>query len=76
MKELLNYILESLVGAGNFEIEEKKENGVTTYLIHASQEFMGRIIGKSGAVIKAISDIVRIKAKLLGETVYINALEK
>jgi predicted RNA-binding protein YlqC (UPF0109 family) len=64
MKELLSYILETILGKKDFEIEEAEEEGHVTFRVKAKQEDIGLIIGKGGNTIKAISTILRIRARI------------
>lgn len=77
MKDLLNYILETLTGKTNFEIEEKEgQDNQITYDVKADEEVLGLIIGRNGRTIKAIQDILRVKARLDNKSVWINVSGK
>lgn len=75
MKELLDYILSSIIQE-NYTVEEKEDNGKLILEIKIPKEKMGLVIGKGGRIIKAIQDIVRIKARLENKIVFINVSEK
>lgn len=75
MKELLDYILKSLIES-DYEINEKEENGKTIFEIEVIPEKMGILIGKRGRIIKAVQDIVKIRARLENKIVYIKVIEK
>ncbi|MBU0569189.1 KH domain-containing protein [Patescibacteria group bacterium] len=75
MKELLTYILEKLTGKKDIKIEEKKE-GDNVYLeIFSDPENIGLIIGKNGNTIKAIQDVLRVRARLENVMVFVNVSE-
>ena len=75
MKELLEYIVKSLIEDG-FEIEEKEEDGKTIFEIKVVQDKIGLLIGKHGRIIKAVQDIVKIRARLENKIVFIKVVEK
>ncbi len=63
MKETLIYLLTLLVDhPEDITIEETQEESRTVLTIHAHPDDMGRIIGKSGRIIRAIRDLVKIIA--------------
>lgn len=43
-------------------VEESTDQGFTNLTIYVDQTDMGKVIGKSGRIIKAIRDLVRILA--------------
>lgn len=63
MKELLEYILKSIVEhPEDISLEESQLEDLTTFLIKANQEDIKIIIGREGRTIKAIRELVRLKA--------------
>lgn len=63
MKHLLEYIIVHLVThPADVSIEEVEGEYKTTYLIHAHEDDIGRIIGQGGKTIKAIRKIAQIYA--------------
>jgi predicted RNA-binding protein YlqC (UPF0109 family) len=76
MKELLNYILTNILKDPIFTIEESEEEGRVTYTIETPPDNMGLIIGKGGKTIKAIQDVLRIRATLDNKVVFVNVVEK
>ncbi len=75
MKKLLEFIIEKLTGKKDIEIEEKKE-GDNVYLeIFSDPENIGLIIGKNGQTIKAIQDVLRVRARLENVMVFVNVSE-
>ena len=77
MKQLLEYIISNIVNhPEDVVIGEEESNGLTTLTIKVNQEDMGRVIGKSGKVIKAIRQIGRIVAIKKGVRVNIDVLDE
>lgn len=65
MKELLEFILRNILGEkSKFEIIEEKDESIVKLTVKTSDEEGGMVIGKGGKVIKAIRNILRIKATL------------
>ncbi|HOR52722.1 MAG TPA: KH domain-containing protein [Candidatus Pacearchaeota archaeon] len=66
MKELLEYIVKSIVNTPDaVEIEEKESidfPGLTILTINVAEEDKGVVIGKKGKTINAIRDLITINA--------------
>lgn len=63
MKDTLAYILSKLVDhPDDIVIEEATEEGRTTFTVRANPEDMGKIIGKSGRIIRAVRDLIKLMA--------------
>lgn len=63
MKKLIEYIVKNISKKPKeIEIEENEEGGSTKYFIKAPQEEVGGLIGKQGKIIKAIRELIRVKA--------------
>ena len=63
MKELVEFIAKNIVDTPKeISIEETNENGFDILKLKVAQEDMGKVIGKSGKIIKAIRNMVKIKA--------------
>ena len=64
MKELLSYIVEHIVSHPEDVQIEKEENeaGFITLRLRVHPEDMGIVIGKGGNVIRAIRNLLRVKA--------------
>jgi predicted RNA-binding protein YlqC (UPF0109 family) len=77
MKELLSYIIKSLTGKGDFEIEEASEgDGFIRLTANVKKEDMGLVIGREGGTIKTIRNLLRIKAILDKKAFTLNVVEK
>lgn len=60
MKELLEYVVKSLVEDENaVVVTENEENGETVYHVTVNPDDMGRVIGKGGKVASSIRAIVK-----------------
>ena len=65
MKELLEFIIKNILGKDSeFEILEEDDGSIVKLTVKTSDEDGGMVIGKGGKVIKAIRNILRIKATL------------
>ena len=53
------------------EVDEKHEDGVTVYHLHVAEEDMGRVIGKSGRIAKAIRVVMRAVASRNNEKIMV-----
>ncbi|MFZ2202557.1 MAG: KH domain-containing protein [Microgenomates group bacterium] len=77
MKQLLEYIVPNIVNhPEDVVITEESAEGVENLFIKVNPEDMGRVIGKSGKVIKAIRQIGRIIAIKKGLRVNIDVVDE
>ncbi len=77
MKDLLEYIIPNIVNhPEDVVITQTEADGITNVTIKVNPEDMGRVIGKSGKVIKAIRQIGRIIAIKKGIRVNIDVLDE
>lgn len=78
MKQLVEYIVSNLVNhPEDVIIEEQAGDGEFTLInIQVNPEDIGRVIGKSGKVIKAIRQIVRIAAIQKGLKVRVDLIDQ
>jgi hypothetical protein len=76
MDEFLRYVLQKLVEhPDEVVITHRQEEGKTTYFLSMRQSDIGRLIGKGGATIKAIRDLVSAAAETQGQKVAVEILE-
>jgi predicted RNA-binding protein YlqC (UPF0109 family) len=76
MKELLEFILENILGKGGYYVTEEVDGDFVRLLIKVEPpENAGIVIGKGGATIKAIRSILRVKATLEKKGVSVNLAE-
>ena len=72
MKDLLEFIVKNILGdRAKFEVKEEVGDGVTTLTVVTADKDGGLVIGKAGKTIKAIRNILRIKATLEKKKVYL-----
>lgn len=65
MKDLLEFIIKNILGKDSkFEIVEEDNGSIVTLTVKTEEKDGGLVIGKQGKVIKAIRNILRIKATL------------
>lgn len=64
MQDLLKYILKGLLGDEKFEVEESDDNGRVIYTVRTDPKNVGLIIGKGGKMIKAIRNVLKVRATL------------
>ena len=71
MKDLLNYIVTSLVTKPDaVEIDESRQDGNVDLMLKIDPSDMGLIIGKSGQTIRAIRKLLTVRA--IAENVRVN----
>lgn len=75
MKDLLEYIISSITGSTDFQVEETRpEPNVVNFDVTAANDIIGLIIGKEGKTVKNIRKILSIKATKEKVAVNINVL--
>jgi hypothetical protein len=68
MKELIEYITESLVDDVNaISVVEKRDRGVYVYLLKVNQDETGRVIGREGKLANAIRVLMRAASVKSGD---------
>lgn len=75
MKDLLEYILKGILGETQFYVTEEVDGDFVRLLIKVEPESAGIVIGKGGGTIKAIRNILRVKATLEKKGVSVNLAE-
>lgn len=76
MKDLLNYIITSLVSKPEaVSIDEQAEEGNVTLNLTVDPSDMGLIIGKSGQTIRAIRKLMTVRAIAENVRISINLVE-
>lgn len=77
MKDFIFKTVQNLVDVpDDVHVDEKDTDGVMLYSITVNKDDMGKVIGKSGRIIKALRDLVRVKAIKAGLRVSLNVLEQ
>lgn len=65
MNNLLDYILKNILPSEvKYEVKEENDGDVVKLIILTDEKDGGLVIGKGGKIIKAIRNILRIKATL------------
>ncbi len=79
MQDLLNFMLKGLLGDAKYDIVETNEeplegmeSGRVLYTVKTDPENIGLIIGKGGKMIKALRNILKVRATLEKKAVSIN----
>jgi uncharacterized protein len=63
MQDTLSYIVTSIVdNPDKVEIREEEADGVLNLIVSVAKEDMGKVIGREGKVIRAIRNVMKIKA--------------
>lgn len=75
MQDLLNFVLKGILDKEEFSIEEAEEEGRVIYTIKTDPKNIGLIIGKGGHMIKAIRNVLKVRATLEKRAVSLNVAE-
>lgn len=76
MKDILIEIIKSIVDKPEaVQVEENVSNGLTMLMVTVDKDDMGKVIGKGGKIIKAIRNIMHIKAIKEQKRIMINLVE-
>lgn len=76
MKDTLHYIVGILVDhPDSVKIEERQDGDARVFVVHVHPEDIGRVIGKSGRIIKAVRDLMKIIAAKHGQFVDVELFE-
>lgn len=70
MNDLLSFLLLSITGK-DISVTEIEEEGRTVYEIAPDPETVGLVIGKGGKTIKAIQEVMRVRARKENKFIYI-----
>lgn len=63
MKDTLIYLLTNIADhPDDIVVDEQTTEGRTVLTIHANVEDMGKIIGKSGRIIRSLRDLIKLMA--------------
>jgi uncharacterized protein len=76
MKKALEYIITQIVdNPDKVEIVEQEDQGITNFNVTVDPSDMGKVIGKSGKVIRAIRNVVKISAIKQNKKINISLVE-
>jgi predicted RNA-binding protein YlqC (UPF0109 family) len=70
MHDLLTFLLKNITGK-DIPVSETEEDGHIVFEISPDSETIGLVIGKSGKTIKAIQEIMRVRARKENAFIYI-----
>ncbi len=76
MKDLLDFIIKGIIPDQKFSIEEESTDNDSKLSLKVEPEAVGVVIGKGGRVIKAIRNILRVKAALEKKTFFLTVNEE
>lgn len=76
MKELIEYILKSVLGSEDFNIDEAVEGDSMNFTVALPKELMGLVIGKKGKTVRAIRNLLKVRATLEGKSVWLSVTER
>ena len=76
MKELLTYIIQSLVdNPEGVSVTERKSGSETVFEVRVAQGDTGKVIGRQGRIVKQIRILMRAVAQRKGEKVSVEILD-
>lgn len=64
MKELLEFMVKGILGEEGYEISQEENENFVNLSVKVTPENTGLIIGRGGSTIKAIRNILRVRATL------------
>lgn len=77
MEKVAKFVLNSILDQPKkLAIAKKEENGLLTLTVNVAPEEIGKVIGKNGRTIKALTALVRIKAIKEGQKINLEIQEK
>ena len=77
MKDLIEFLAKNIVSeVSKVRVDESTGEGGQVIKLSVAQEDMGKIIGKSGRVIKALRSLLKIKAIKEDKRVYLDLVNK
>lgn len=76
MKELLTYIIQSLVeNPDEVSVTERKAEGETVFEVRVAEGDMGKVIGRQGRIAKEIRTLMRSVAQRKGTKVSVEIVD-
>ena len=76
MKELLTYIVQSLVdNPDQVSVTERKADGETVFEVRVADGDMGKVIGRQGRIAKEIRTVIRSYAQRTGVKVSVDIVD-
>ena len=76
MKELLTYIIQSLVeNPDEVPVTERKAEGETVFEVRVAEGDMGKVIGRQGRIVKEIRVLMKAVAQRKGKKVSVEIMD-
>ena len=76
MKELLTYIIQSLVeNPDEVSVTERKAEGETVFEVRVAEGEMGKVIGRQGRIVKEIRVLMKAVAQRKGKKVSVEIMD-
>ena len=76
MKELLTYIIQSLVeNPDEVSVTERKAEGETIFEVRVADGDMGKVIGRQGRIVKEIRILMKAVAQRKGKKVSVEIVD-
>ena len=76
MKELLTYIVQSLVDKPDeVAVTERKADGETVFEVRVADGDMGKVIGRQGRIVKEIRVLMKAVAQRKGKKVSVEIMD-
>ena len=76
MKELLTYIIQSLVeNPDEVSVTERKAEGETVFEVRVAEGDMGEVIGRQGRIVKEIRVLMKAVAQRKGKKVSVEIMD-
>ena len=76
MKELLTYIIQSLVeNPDEVSVTERKAEGETVFEVRVAEGDMGKVIGREGRIVKEIRVLMKAVAQRKGKKVSVEIMD-
>ena len=76
MKELLTYIIQSLVeNPDEVSVTERKAEGETVFEVRVAEGDMGKVIGRQGRIVKEIRVLMKVVAQRKGKKVSVEIMD-
>ena len=76
MKELLTYIIQSLVeNPDEVSVTERKAEGETVFEVRVAEGDMGKVIGRQGRIVKEIRVLMKAVAQRKGKMVSVEIMD-
>jgi predicted RNA-binding protein YlqC (UPF0109 family) len=76
MRDLLDFLIKGITGNKDFEIEESQDADRSNFEIKIDPSFFGLIIGKGGRTIRAIRNLLKVRATIEKKGVNVSVAEK